>query len=201
MTGFLADPAVHEVTVEDPNEAFDDLRDHQDLARLRKDSTFTSLAIDTSVPVPKKGTLPTASLLPLTTLNALRTKHKIAPRQFSRLVEMQLLSRIPASYHQASRTTRSTDSGDEQDRAYFRWRLLAKQRLYRFNRTLLAQLDRLERIDKLEEVLGGVEADYERLLRAKDDGTDEAREAKRKAEGENGAATGAEGPAAKKIKT
>ncbi|KAI9826396.1 MAG: histone acetyltransferase 1 [Thelocarpon impressellum] len=164
-TAFVADPAVREITVEDPNEAFDDLRDYCDLARLRQHAAFTSLGIDTDVPIARKGPLPTALLLPQHTLARLRGATKLAPRQFARLVELQLLSTIPAAYHQASRPSRRADPADARDRAYQRWRLLVKQRLYKFNRTQLEQLDRLERIDKLEEALGGVEGDYERLLR------------------------------------
>ena len=46
--------------------------------------------------------------------------------------------------------------------------MLVKQRLYRHNKDSLAQLDRVERIEKLEQALGSVEVDYARLLRAFD---------------------------------
>lgn len=40
-----------------------------------------------------------------------------------------------------------------------------KQRIYKKNKDVLIQLDRLERIDKVEEALGEQQGDYERLLR------------------------------------
>lgn len=41
-----------------------------------------------------------------------------------------------------------------------------KQRIYKKNKDVLMQLDRTERIDKVEETLGDQAGDYERLLRA-----------------------------------
>lgn len=55
---------------------------------------------------------------------------------------------------------------DDDDRACYYWRLLVKQRVYKKNRDLLAQLDRSDRIDKVEQTVGEVAGDYERLLRA-----------------------------------
>ena len=40
-----------------------------------------------------------------------------------------------------------------------------KQRVYKKNRDVLMQLDRTERIDKVEQTVGEVVGDYERLLR------------------------------------
>lgn len=47
---------------------------------------------------------------------------------------------------------------------YKQYRLLVKSRIYKQNRDLLVQLDRLERIDKLEETYLHVEDDYFRQL-------------------------------------
>lgn len=80
---------------------------------------------------------------------------------------MKLLSRIPAHKRQAG-TARLTQRGktkDDDDRACYYWRLLVKQRVYKKNRDVLAQLDRAERIDKVEQTVGEVAGDYERLLR------------------------------------
>ncbi|KAI9852988.1 MAG: histone acetyltransferase 1 [Thelocarpon superellum] len=219
-TAFMADPSIHEITVEDPNESFDDLRDFCDLARLRQIPEFTSLSINTTVQIPSKGRLPTDELLSPAILNALRAKTKIAPRQFQRLVEMQLLSRIPAPYRRSSHagpnaptlsTANATDPEWEQQ--YRRWCLLTKQRLYKFNRDSLAQLDRPERLDKLEEVLDSVEAGYVDFLERAHAVSDVDVAGKRKAglSGEsseetlkNGGglddANGDEGPATKKVK-
>ena len=167
---FLADPTVIEVTVEDPNASFDDLRDYCDLTRLRQIPEFTSIRMNTTVSIPKKGSLPTAQILPPGPLEALRVSQKLIPRQFSRLLEMQLLSLIPSdsrnSFYSMSslNALRAKHNPQTADKEYRYWKLLAKQRLYIHNRDQLAQLDRLDRIDKLNETLGGVEADYVRLL-------------------------------------
>jgi len=56
----------------------------------------------------------------------------------------------------------------EKKKEYRLWQLWVKKRLYKHNRDMLIQLDRVERIEKLEQALSGVEADYARLLRAAD---------------------------------
>ena len=169
---FLNDPFCTEITVEDPNEAFDDLRDYCDYKRLLANGTFTQITLN--VDLEPKATakssgvrVPTSKLLETPLLITLRQKNKLAPRQFDRLVEIYLLSRIPAHSRQSG-TARLTQRGraiDHGDRAYYYWRLLVKQRIYKRNKDLLIQLDRTERIDKVEETLGDQEADYERLLR------------------------------------
>ncbi len=167
---FIKDPSVHEITVEDPNEAFDDLRDFSDLVRLRQNPTFARLRIDTSVPLaPNSGRLPTAKLLPRSTLDELRRSHKIAQRQFDRLVEMQLLSLVLAKVQRVLPNRRKdvgrnpqTATGDE--RHYFLWRLLVKQRLYKRNVDVLAQLDLPERKLRLEDAMQDQEKDYIRIL-------------------------------------
>ncbi|KAI9846439.1 MAG: histone acetyltransferase 1 [Sclerophora amabilis] len=179
VTSFLQAPSCVEITVEDPNEAFDDLRDYCDLVRLRTgehSKEFTSLRINSAVAIPDKGRLPTSTFLPKASLTALRTATKIAPRQFERLVEMQLLSLIPieilrTTIRRAQSTTlnendkeKVRDKDKDKDKEYHVWRLLTKHRLYKFNRDKLAQVDLPERIKNLEEVTDGVEDDYLRLL-------------------------------------
>ncbi|KAK6609894.1 histone acetyltransferase type b catalytic subunit [Botrytis cinerea] len=142
-----SDPYTREITVEDPNEAFDDLRDINDLGR----------------PAPAK-------LFDTDAYEKLRIQSKIAPRQFARLHEMYLLSIIPPS----AKAALLRDTGKpqkslppprkEDEHMYYLWQLLVKQRLYRHNKDALAQFDRGERIDKLNEALMGVEADYGRLI-------------------------------------
>lgn len=164
---FLGVPTIKEITVEDPNESFDDLRDVNDILRLRAGNTaFASLALSTNVRLPsdRGKPIPSSDLLSTTLVDSIRLATKISPRQFSRLVEMQLLSRIPRRHRYTARITRKDRASDENDRAYYFWRLIVKQRLYKFNLDQLAQLDLEERIDKLEETLGGVERDYVRIL-------------------------------------
>ena len=82
---------------------------------------------------------------------------------------MQLLSAIPLGIRQSMIEERPKITGTElakKKKEYHLWQLFVKKRLYRHNKDTLMQLDRTERIDKLEEALGSVEADYARLLRA-----------------------------------
>ena len=172
MATFGADPACVEITVEDPNEAFDDLRDVNDYARLLATApSFRALALaapDPKRPPRRTARLPTAALLghSRADLERLRTAHKLAPRQFARLVELRLLDRIPAHARRvgATRLTRKAASPDPADRALYWWRLLVKQRIYRLHRDLLVQVEAEERVEKLEQALETQTADYERLL-------------------------------------
>ena len=166
-----ASPTCTEITVEDPSEAFDDLRDFRDYARLSQDEDFKRViinpSIDSKFTTPRIGVrVPTAKLLDIPELERLRGKHKIAPRQFYRMVELYLFSRIPQS-------TRSSTGGiiqkgrtkDVNNRTYFYWRLLVKQRVYKQNKDKLIQVDRAERIDKVDMTVNEIVGDYERLLR------------------------------------
>ena len=160
-----------EITVEDPNEAFDDLRDYTDYTRLKANGTLSQVILSTDLPptltTKRIGSrVPTSKLLDLPKLESLRHQNKLAPRQFARLVEMYLLSRIPPEIRQrgTARLTQRGKSTNSDDRAYYYWRLLVKQRVYKQNRDLLAQLERVERIDKVEQTVGEVVGDYERLL-------------------------------------
>lgn len=168
----LSTPTVLEITVEDPNEAFDDLRDYNDYTRLHANGTFSQIVLSTNLP-PTLTTkrigvrVPTSKLLDLPRLKTLRHQNKLAPRQFARLMEMYLFSLIPQEVRQSgtARVTQRGKATDSDDRTYYYWRLLVKQRVYKQNRDLLAQLERLERIDKVEQTVGEVIGDYERLLR------------------------------------
>ncbi|CAN6652149.1 histone acetyltransferase type B catalytic subunit [Trichomonascus vanleenenianus] len=79
---FLKDDRVREVTVEDPNERFDDLRDRCDLARLARRQVWESAALRTTQSIEPEW------------LSTMCAKEKMAPRQFNRCVEMALLSKI-----------------------------------------------------------------------------------------------------------
>lgn len=135
MDEFYRDPLVKEVTVEDPNIAFDDLRDRCDLERLDKLGIFNDEAF-TDAPVAPEW------------IRFAREQCKIIPRQFERLVEMALLRRLKKS----------------NTRQYKAYRLQVKQRLFKHNKEALKDLDRFERIEKLDETYRSVEEDYYRLL-------------------------------------
>ncbi|KAL7950472.1 acyl-CoA N-acyltransferase [Trichoderma barbatum] len=162
-------PQTHEFTVENPNEAFDDLRDSCDLTFLRTMPEFRELHLDTKVTVPKSGPVPRL-IVGTENLEKIRLKAKIAPRQFSRVLEMHLMSQLPQS-------VRPTMSMDDDNVPYPTaadkhkeklWQLLVKQRLYRHNKEALSQIDVADRIEKLSDTLGSVELDYARLLAAHD---------------------------------
>jgi histone acetyltransferase 1 len=202
---YLESAATVEITVEDPNEAFDDLRDLNDLTRLRKvlSSSPDSLKINTSVKVSRNELLPTHDIVPVATIDKLRTDLKIAPRQMARIVEMYLLAKIPSSVRQildpeAEEAQKAPDTPESKahKHEYHLWQLFTKQRLYKHNRDTLIQLEPQERIEKLDQALHSVEADYARLLSALDAKAE-------KAESSNAKKRGLEAedePAAKKTK-
>lgn len=55
---------------------------------------------------------------------------------------------------------------DPNDKAYYWWRLILKQRIFKKNRTLLLQMDIEERIPKIDESARAQEDEYEILLLA-----------------------------------
>ncbi|EKG10925.1 Histone acetyltransferase HAT1 [Macrophomina phaseolina MS6] len=167
MNVFLNDKNVFEVTVEDPNEAFDDMRDWCDLARLRRNPTFANLTITDTIPesaLAPDAEAPSSLLLPQEDLTKIRHSSKIVPRQFHRLVEMHTLSQIPPSNRKTARITRKHKAADPNDRRYYFWRHLVKERLYNHNRDTLIQLDESERVAKIEDALPGLEASYDRII-------------------------------------
>ncbi|KAI5862318.1 acyl-CoA N-acyltransferase [Durotheca rogersii] len=173
--------AVKEVTVEDPNDDFDLLRDLCDMKYLRKNAPeFSGLRLNTEIAIPEKGatlhhsTQVSASedasasgdpIVDIARLESLRVKSKIAPRQFSRLVEMHLMSTLPDSVRpQAERDSGKQAAPEADKHAYALWRLLLKQRLYRRNMSVLGEFEITERIIKLNETVGNVEWEYARIL-------------------------------------
>ncbi|KAF2497714.1 acyl-CoA N-acyltransferase [Lophium mytilinum] len=168
FAAFVALPNIYEITVEMPNQAFDDMRDWCDLLYLRKIPEFTALTLPTAIeskelakdaPIPKDKIIGSEKAL-----TALRHKCKITTRQFQRLVEMQLLSTIPVGNRSVSRLTRKEKSKDENDRRFYFWRLAQKQRLYLHNFDSLMQIEADERIERVAETANIVQADWERLL-------------------------------------
>ena len=161
-----------EITVEDPSEAFDDLRDYRDYARLKQLGVLPRIHlnadIDVKLTASKVGVrVPTSHLLDTTLLESLRREHKIAPRQFYRLVEMYLFHQIPSHTRSTgtNRLVQRARATNKDDRTYYYWRMLVKQRVYKQNKDMLIQVDRAERIDKVEQAVGDIAGDYERLLR------------------------------------
>ncbi|KAG6898244.1 hypothetical protein C0992_002258 [Termitomyces sp. T32_za158] len=158
-----------ELTVEDPAEAFEDLRDRNDLRMLLSNQRFMEEGFGSEAvthgggrvggvgragksqrggkgAIMSKGKMGPPS--DKAWLEKWRIDLKIAGRQFHRLVEMLLLLRLDSSDARA-------------ERAY---RIQVKERLYRFNFEILAQLEKEERLEKLEETFQSVREDYSRIL-------------------------------------
>ena len=171
LTHAVSDDTVREVTVEDPNEDFDDLRDLNDLIYLRANyPAFRNLSINIKLDIPAGGTrraqtrLPRNQLLDQDALQTLQAKTRLCQRQFDRLVEMQTLSAIPPLHRSSSRITRKDKASDLNDRAYYWWRMLVKQRLTKHNADKLAQLDLEERVEKLDDTVETVAAGFLKTL-------------------------------------
>jgi len=164
---YYSHPQTFEITVEDPNEAFDDMRDIADFHFLRDNlPEFNALQIDTSITLPKDGPAPN-NIVDRAACEAVRRKAKIAPRQFYRVLEMHLMSKLP----EAVRPTvlekagkNSVKATKEQEHEYRLWRLMVKKRIYIHNKDALGQLELGERIEKLGETVSSVEFDFARLL-------------------------------------
>ncbi|KAK3997352.1 acyl-CoA N-acyltransferase [Cladorrhinum sp. PSN332] len=190
---YIKHPQTVEITVEDPNEAFDDMRDLADLAYLRKLPEFKALHINTSIVIPKTGPAPN-DIIDKAAYEACRRKAKIATRQFARVLEMDLMSRLPDSVRpdidaegkgEDEEEEDGEDGGEgeegvsssdgaagvakraptlEEEHEYKLWKLLLKKRLYVHNKDALGQLEKKERPQKLNEAVASVEFDYTRLL-------------------------------------
>jgi len=164
-TVFRKDKWVYEITVEEPNEDFDALRDFCDLAYLYEcHPTFKNLALPDAIPkleLSSNRKVPLDLLTPFDTLNKLRLAAKVAPRQFQRITEMHLLSTIPPRHRSTTRISRKSAAADINDRKYYFWRLLTKERIFIKNKDQLLQVDEDERVDKVEETLTGVQLEYE----------------------------------------
>ena len=169
MDHFMSDRNVFEISVEDPSEAYDDLRDLCDLHRLRTLPGFANVMLTPTLspehlrsdtPVPVDHLLTTDTKI----ITSIRHQTKISPRQFGRLLEMHLLDKIPPMHRNMARITRKAAAADVNDRKYYFWRLLVKERLFRHNYDALKQLDHSERVTKVEETVDSVLEGHERLL-------------------------------------
>jgi histone acetyltransferase 1 len=161
---YIKHPQTVEITVEDPNEAFDDMRDIVDLQYLRTLPEFEALRINTDVTIPKTGPAP-KNIVDKAAYDAVRAKAKIAPRQFARVLEMDLMSRLPEPVRPgiAPKET-AREATAEQKHEYQLWRLMLKKRIYSMNKDALGELEIHERVAKLDETVSSVEFDYARLL-------------------------------------
>jgi len=157
----LSQDHISEITVEDPAEAFEDLRDRNDLKMLLGLRLFMEEGFGTNGssvggggvgPIRRTKSSSSAGKMGPPVNKAWaekwRIELKIAGRQFNRLVEMLQLLRL--------------DPLDA--RGFKAFRIQVKERLYRFNYEILVQLEKQERLDKLEETFQNVVEDYRRIL-------------------------------------
>lgn len=167
----LLTPLISELTVEDPAEAFEDLRDRNDLRMLLANENFMKEGFGNEAvshgggKVRKRKTRARANPMGASSgmvkgtgkmgppidkawAETFRTQLKVAGRQWQRLMEMLILMHLNPTDTQAARA----------------YRLQVKERLYRFNFEILAQLDKEERLEKLEETFQSLREDYLRIL-------------------------------------
>lgn len=167
----LLTPLISELTVEDPAEAFEDLRDRNDLRMLLSNENFMKEGFGNEAvshgggKVQKQRTRARANPMggssgmvkvtgkmgpPIDKAwsESFRTRLKMAGRQWQRLMEMLILMHLNPTDVQAARA----------------YRLQVKERLYRFNFEILAQLEKEERLEKLEETFQSLRDDYLRIL-------------------------------------
>jgi histone acetyltransferase 1 len=165
---FMNDPAIFEITVEDPNESFDCLRDYCDLSTLLYDPEFSSLKPISALPHPSlfsKASVPISLIVPRETITALWTRHKLIRRQVEHLIELYILRQIPSNHRSRTRImSRKHLSFDENDRKYYFWRLLVKYRVYVRNKEDLAEVPENERIAKMESSVDSLQEQYEQLI-------------------------------------
>ncbi|ORY84961.1 acyl-CoA N-acyltransferase [Protomyces lactucae-debilis] len=137
------DSKVLEVTVEDPSEAFDDLRDRRDFSRLLRERTLETLAGQGLIPSPAA-------------ISDASRKAKMAPAQFRRMLELYLL-----------RQANAPNKGKQPASSSFgrQLRLFIKRRIYKKNAAVLKLLDPSERKRKLAETYTAQVEDYRRILK------------------------------------
>ncbi|OGM45492.1 histone acetyltransferase type b catalytic subunit [Aspergillus bombycis] len=159
-----------------PNEAFDALRDTADFHILRPEFLKHNVNInpDPYAALPKTQRprrVPTSALIPTKLLHDIRSTYKIASTQFAHVLEMFLLGEIPIKNRHAGGANMSRllikkhNAADPNERRYYWWRMLVKQRLFKRSRDILIQLEMSDRIEKLEETVTNVEEGYEALIK------------------------------------
>lgn len=140
---WLQDPSVKQMTVEDPSEAFDDLRDRCDMERLLFQHYF----------------LKNLKKLPVTDewMEATCKTEKMEKRQFARCVEMGLLYTLRQQQQEGK--VSGIENLDQKE-----IRLQIKRRLYQKNRDALTEMQKPEMRDKLQTAYQRIRDDYMRIL-------------------------------------
>ncbi|PIA17203.1 acyl-CoA N-acyltransferase [Coemansia reversa NRRL 1564] len=137
-SAILADAEYADLTVEDPSEAFDDMRDRNDMRYLLDHGAFDRIS---SAPVDCK------------TVLELQHRFKLSKRQMIRCLEMALLQKIGSS---GAALAQSED--------FRHFSLFVKRRIYAQNTDLLQDLEDDEKKKKVAESFAAVVDDYRRVL-------------------------------------
>ncbi|EWC47001.1 hypothetical protein DRE_03763 [Drechslerella stenobrocha 248] len=141
---YLAGSEVKEITVEDPSERFEELRDVADYTRLKK-ASLVSTAVAQNLLESRTAAKPW--------IETQRQLAKMPRRQFMRMVELLLLEHIFMT------------KSPEIDEQLEKYAMYVKERLYRHNKDILMQLEREERGEKLHETYVNVFEGYLTLLK------------------------------------
>lgn len=152
---FYKDAHIKEISVEDPSEAFDDLRDRCDLTRLVANSTAASIyatfSAEKTVARDVISETGAVDAFTLAWIHNKRCENKMSVRQFDRCIEMILLY-----YLENVESVPAT--------AVKRFRLLVKRRLYLRNRDALDDMPPEEKKSKLQETFEALKDDYWRII-------------------------------------
>jgi histone acetyltransferase 1 len=133
------------LTIEDPSEAFQDMRDKVDYRTLTSAGVFKSI----------KAPIPLSFQGKKDWKEETRKEWKLAPRQFARVLELSLrkdLLHSKAAVEEsvnASPNKRKVKLQESEEKEY---RLLVKERLARMNYEILAPMSRTEKRETLQQV-------------------------------------------------
>ncbi|KAG5373132.1 Histone acetyltransferase type B catalytic subunit [Yarrowia sp. C11] len=159
---FHADPNVYEVTVEDPSEAFDDLRDRCDLKWLT-DQGFSSEVFKMLQTTSAQGTKPGEVVVGKSKIVAgefwtqwleeRRMKYKMVDRQFYRCFEMILLACLEVPSPSKKRNFKDS-------------RLFIKKRVFMRNKEFLEDMESNAMVmSKLQETYESMVEDFTRIMK------------------------------------
>ncbi|KAK3170462.1 hypothetical protein Dsin_032899 [Dipteronia sinensis] len=168
----MNDNSICELTVEDPSEEFDKLRDSHDWKVLEPVFRAANITINTSAVASQTryDKFPKKKLLDLPKLEKMRKEHKISPRQFYRALELYFLSQIPYSRRAAGGASltkllvRKHRSSDPVDVKYYWLRNLIKNRIWLQNSDKLVNVPRDEVVEKVSDSTRAQEDEYEGYL-------------------------------------
>jgi histone acetyltransferase 1 len=131
---FLCDPQVHDITVEDPNDAFQDMRDRSDVSMLLENNVLELLSKESLITPSDSTKMSTSKMflepkskitsITLSQIKYLIKTFKLCEKQIVRCMEIVLLSSI-----------KSWDIT-----SYTNFRLYVKKRLYKKNKDVLNQV-------------------------------------------------------------